>query len=295
MYRKSQIATGLCLLCFLVVSAPSAFAQSVNLQWKWNAGDKLVVESEQDIEMTMTVGGQEMQTTNTTTSWMTWEVEKIDDNGNGVVNTVIDRIVMDMVTPMGNMNYDSSEGDTGGNPQLEMIAESLKPMIGAATTQTMSTRGEVVAFEMGEGVKESLDAMGGGQTGEMFEQISKNASLEFPEGSLTVGDSWDKSVTTNSQAGNVSVNTTYTYQGEVSVEGQKFHKFDVDVKMDFAQPMITIDEQSAKGELFFDAEAGRIDHSRVEQDVKMTISQGGQEIKQNLKQIATFSFKPVDK
>lgn len=277
--------------CFLGTGA-SAQAQTdgVRLAWKWNAGEKMIIESVQDVSTDMKIQGQEIKSTNTTKTWMTWEVQEADSEGTGTVKSVIDRITIDMNTPMGEIEYDSSKDEENG-PQVEMIARNLRPMIGGEITQTVTSGGLVKEISFGESLKKSFSDLGGEAMVRMFEEFTKNATLMFPEEPLKVGDSWERTTTSETPAGNVTLSFTYTYQGLETVESRKLHKFDVDAKMDFATDTVTINDQSTKGEVYFDAEAGRLDHSRVEQDIDMTVSERGQEIRQSIKQVATTVLK----
>ena len=236
------------------------------------------------MEMKMSIAGNNIRNGNTTKTWMTWECADVTD-GIASIESTIDRMTMDMVTPSGPIQFDSDNKED--SPQAAAIGQSVRGLIGKKMTQTMNDRGEVLKVELGE-AGEAIGNLGGPQMSEMVKQMSKQASLTFPEKALKVGDSWNEVADTPSPAGQVRVTRTFTYKGMGAAERKNLHHFDVDLKMEFTAPpggaQVDVVEQSTKGNLYFDEAEGRVVDSEVLQNVKMRISTGGQQIDQTLNQ-----------
>ena len=163
-------------------------------------------------------------------------------------------------------------------------------MVGARTTQKISKRGQVQMVLVNVELEKTLRQIGGKEYVKMFKDMSRNATLVLPENGLKPGDSWDKAIETSTPMGAIKLVTTYTYQGEKTVDSRLLHQFDVAVKMAFANDAVTIDKQDTSGKIYFDAKAGRMDHSRVEQSIDITILMGGKRGKQSMTQVTTVNI-----
>ena len=159
----------------------------------------------------------------------------------------------------------------------------------------MNSTGKILDIEIPQSIRDTLAGTG---MADLIETSSKNATLAFPAEPLKLEDHWTVDTESETPAGKVTIKSTYTYKGTVTKNNKELHHFDVDIEMAFGEnPMgatIEITEQEANGALYFDAEAGRIDHSEVDQDVKMTISAGGMTMNQVLKQDVKLTFKEVE-
>ncbi|MEO1528854.1 MAG: DUF6263 family protein [Planctomycetota bacterium] len=275
----------LSLLALSFLSGVLHAQNGVKLQWKFNKGDKLLFEMEQAMEMKMSIAGQNIRNGNSTKTWMAWNCADVKD-GIATIESTIERMSMDMITPSGPIKFDSD--DKEHSPQAAAVAQSVGGLVGKTMTQTMNGRGEILTVELGKEVGEALGNLGGPQMADMVKQMSKQASLVLPEKPLSVGDSWNEVIETPSPAGNVRVTRTFTYKGMGQADRKGLHHFDVDLEMKFlggpAGAKIDIVEQSTKGDLYFDASAGRVTDSSVLQNVKMRITTGGQQLDQSLNQ-----------
>ena len=279
---------------FACFSAATTKGQGENLQWKLTPGHELLFEMNQSISMKMTIGGNKIDNTNNTKTWMSWKVQEFDQaTKTATVESTIDRMTMDMQTPVGKIAFDSE--DETDNPAAAAIAKSIRPMIGSASIQQMTPAGKILEVKLSDEMEKSLGAMGGPQMIQMVKEMSKQASLEFPEGTLQKDQTWTVDSESSSPAGKVGLKRTYTYLGKTQREGKEFDQFDVDLEMKFLQPpngaTIDIVDQSTKGILYFDREKGRIDSSQIEQNVTMKIGAGGQQIDQVLTQSMTLKVR----
>lgn len=288
------IVTGLVTL-FAESNIALAQSDGVKLSWKFTEGQKYNVDMIQKMGVEMNLGGNPVKTQTSNNSYMTWNVTEMKADGGAIVNTTIDRMTLSVEGPMGNVQFDSNdEEDAAG--QAEQMAKMLRPMIGVQMSQTMQENGEITEVNIPDAVKTVMQAAGPNGA-DMLGTMSKNATLQFPDKPLQIGDSWSKTIETKSPAGKMTIDNTYTYQGLGMEDTRPLHQFDVEMKMAFAEgtgpagSTITILNQDTDGKLFFDAEKGRIDHSSVKQNVQMNISVAGQNLQQTLTQDIQMHFR----
>ncbi|MEZ6092044.1 MAG: hypothetical protein R3C05_29375 [Pirellulaceae bacterium] len=278
---------------FGVVAGGIAQEKPVSLAWKFNRGESQKVEMLQNVDVQMSIAGQNVNSTTSNKSWMTWDVSDVTKEGHATIATTIDRMTLDIGGAV-EIHFDSDDKEKQ-EAQAEAIAKMIRPLIGVEMRQKMLTTGKITEVTIPDSIKEAMDSMGTGGS-QMLESVSRNATLEFPEKALRAGDSWSNTFETKSAVGLVTVDTTYTYKGLVNVEDKPLHLFDVDLQMKFADgenpsgAKIEIVKQSTDGKMYFDAAAGRIDHSSVKQNVEMNISAGGQNIQQTMRQTIEMRF-----
>ena len=279
-------------------TAQEADSKGYNLKWKLDPGKKLTIAMEQDISMEMTIGGQKVNTTTKSQTWMGFDVTEVNDDGNTVVESTLQRVKMSMNAPqLGDITYDSDSGDepTGIAAQL---ASAFTPMLKVPFKQVMKTSGEVVSVDIPEDALKGVKGPGA-PTKEMLEQLSRNASLQFPSDYVQIGQKWTNESEMTTPVGRLKVANEYTYAGPVEVGGKKLHQVDVVVSMDFGEgenqlgAKIEVVEQNTKGQLFFDNEAGHLDHSEIDQNMTMNISVVGQKTVQKITQKSKAVFSPA--
>jgi hypothetical protein len=299
--QRFSLSVWLLIVCCL--GSRGDAQEAVRLQWKWNPGDRLGMQIRQQMKISIDSSdnsqtSNRMQTNNTTTTWMTWEVVERDADGTATIESVVDRIAMETVGPGGRGVFDTDtppeEGKQGGDAGAGTIARNLRPLVGARTTHRITSRGEVQMVRVGIDLETKLANIGGEQYVKVFKDVSRNATLLFPEEPLKIGDSWDKKLEMATPMGAINLVSTYTYQGIDQEQPKPLHKFNVDVTMEFVNPALPIEikRQDTTGVLYFDAEAGRVDYSQVRQEVELAISVNGRLMTQNMTQTTTVRISP---
>ena len=289
MFRFSTL--NLLALPLAVATASAQSTDGVKLQWKFETGSETKIEMTQKQEMAMEILGQKNQSTSETKSWISWKVDSVKD-GVATVKSSIDRMVLNTKTALGNQQLDTdvAEGTPG---QDAGMGKMIRPLIGQPSEQKMLPSGAITDVKVPPAMKQ-IAGMGGSG---MIEAISRNATLEFPEDPLKIGDSWSNAFDVPSPIGAMKLVTTYTYRGEDESKGKTLHVFDSDVKMEFVtgdQPSpvsVTVAEQDTQGKLYFDAGVGRLHSSSVTQNVTMKIKAQGQAFDQKIKSETTLAFK----
>lgn len=198
----------LSLLSLLCLAAPLC-AQSEDLRTTAAKGSSVWLLQTQKQEQAIDIGGQEMETEQTTTRTVHVTIKDIDDKGNLVVETKIVRVQGSATMPMGMGDYefdsatekpaaaDAEEEDDGEGfgGMGEMMKKMQMAGVGKSFTAKVNRHGKVV--ELTDGVAEIVGDGGGGMM--MGAGIGKGTLTQIVEtafGVLTdkpvaVGGTWE--------------------------------------------------------------------------------------------------------
>ncbi|QDT01135.1 DUF6263 family protein [Adhaeretor mobilis] len=311
---SSFINASVAILFALLVSMPThAAAQATataappaTFVWKFTPGDEHHYEMTQDMNMSMDMGqAGKMDTSIGTFIDTTWKVEGLDEKGNAVVEQKINRMKMDIKGPGGqNIAVDSAD-----EKEPEGFGAQLAPLVKALTSSafkvTMTPQGKITEVDVPEELlKKMQESPGAAMMGDLaskkgFEQLIRQGSLYFPEGELKEGQNWSNKVENkNPMFGKQTIETTYTYEGSKEVDGKQYAVFKPSLKLAFGDgagaqgAQVAIKDQKSSGEILFDRDAGFLAQSMINQDMNLTITAGGQNINQVIKQ--TINLKRYD-
>ena len=290
------------LLTVYIVSLLASFsaAQSApaKLAWKFTKGEKYVVTMNQDIKQSVKIHETPLETSNSTTTYMTWTVDQVLEDGSADMTCVIDRMEMAVDIPnQGKVEIDTDKPGAGEG-LAKQFEEMFAPMVNKTMKQVMSSQGKISKVEIPDEMFEGMNAnpmmakmMNAKQMGEMI----KKSSPVFPANALAVEESWDQESITETPVGNMHMKSKYIYRGPAKADGMDVHQIDVVANLEFEAPegspiSIKIDEQDIKGALFFDIKSGKLHSNSMNQKMKMEVKAGGQEMKQEMTQTLTGTF-----
>ena len=302
MFSKRSLVTLIlsCLLTSLAISHSYGLATATDstIRWKFSKGQKYKLKMNQLMTQSMTLQGNPVQTTNNTTTYMTWDVKEVNDEGVALVESTVERMTMSMNTPMGQVEIDTdTESDAAG--MATQIGSVVRPMIGVKMTQKMTPRGAISDVQIPEEALAGLKNSQVGQSAMNIDQIkemSTKVSPVFPEEELKIGDSWNQTSTTKMPIGSIAIDNTYKYEGTTTVDDRLAHRIGITMKMDFPKSEgveITVSDQDTTGTLYFDQEKGSIIKSEVDQDMTLKIIAGTHEVDQRIEQKMTATFEEV--
>lgn len=290
MINKTMLTLLVALMMPLSLEATAE--DGASLQWKFPAGRKLNIVMTQQMRNAQELGGQEMATDMSTTSYMTWEVAEVDESGVATINSTIDRMTMNMKSPQGEFEIDSDAKQelTG---MAKVVGETLIGMVGKPFGQTMNTRGQVLTVDFPAEFEKASMVMGK----DAMEKLIKNASPTFPDKPIAVGETWDQETTTGmpNGLGEMRLQSTYTYQGTESVDGKMLDIIGIGMKVDFvtsddSPASIEVTDQNTNGKMYFDSANGHTAMMKVEQKMAMTITMGAQKINQKIENNTEGTF-----
>ena len=160
-----------------------------SLRWQFPVGRKLEIEMTQRMSNSQNLAGSETATAMSTTNFMTWEVESVDQSsGVATIKSKIDRMTMNMNSPQAKFEIDSdSEKELEG--MAKVASEKLVAMVGKPFGQTMDVSGEVLTVDF---PKEFKQAMMGKDA---IEKLIKNTLPKFPSDPVAVGQTWNQETT----------------------------------------------------------------------------------------------------
>ncbi len=272
------------------------------LLWKFSTGDAHQYRMIQRMDMEMTLGeaNRKIETSVEQVIDMTWKIDQVDEQGQAQVVQTLDRMRMNMQAPgQPEMKYDtqSKEAPAGF---AAMLAPLMKAMTENEFTMAMSPRGKIDDVKMPEAVSRALNNVpGAAMMGEMFSDegfgnMIQKSSLILPEPQdLEPGHEWSTtSEMKNPQLGKITSKLTYRYLGPRDVEGKQYEVFGIKMEMGFGEGAagvsIEIEDQNTDGEILFDRAAGRLESSKLQQEINMNIAAGPTEMKQKMVQKVFF-------
>jgi hypothetical protein len=182
----------------LLTALPAAAQGEVDLRITAKKGSSVWLLNEQKQEQNIDMGGQQMETGNTTNRVLHVTVKDVDDKGNLIVETKVARIFGSASVPMmGDTEFDSAApgGDEGGDDEGDMLGMMTKAMLngaGKTFTAKVSPFGRVV--ELMDDAKAMADGgrspMGGGIDESTLRQMVEGAFGKLPEKPIAVGGKW---------------------------------------------------------------------------------------------------------
>ena len=256
-----------------LVSNVSAQSKDV-LRWKFEKGQKFTVVSDSDAktEIDTPMGAQEIPNKLTTT--MTWEVVEAKD-GNFKIKQTVDRIKVKTSIPFaGDIEWDSDDEDSEPEGMARQMVAQFKKMVGKSSELQFNSRGQVK--------KKDKEESKGGMSMNMAADIASQMFIEFPEGAVQKGKSWEQKISNDiGDQGSMTMKNKYTFQGkEKSSSMKEVYKIglkgEIEMEMDQGPVSMETDEGKIDGTLFFDAKAGHLVKAEISQKIVMSMDAGGQ-------------------
>ena len=269
------------------LSAGAVRAQTL-LRWKFQPGQTLHYEVQQDVKTKGNVGAQAIGMTMKMTMDMTWKVDAVDAQGNGSLTMTLDRVRMKADLPQGmSMEYDSAS-DKEPEGLAKMLASSFKAMLKQPITMKTSPRGKMSDVKV-PAAMQGLLKQANNPAGEMLsaEGMQKLGGMSaLPEEPIKPGKTWSEKATVKSPMGNMEVETNFRYLGNVQQQGQTLEKIAQKMTMKLAGgekklPM-EIKKQEGKGTLLFDNVAGHPVSNAMKMNMTMELEVVGQKIERDV-------------
>ncbi len=281
---------GLATVALVLLAGPAA-AQTT-LRYKFKEGEKLQYAMNQDIKMSMSVGGMDIDIKMKQGFDMNWNVQKVDDKGNAKVRLTIGRVKLSMESPMG-----TAEVDTGAkkavdqdDPLAKTFADLAAGLAALEMTFTMAPDGEMKDMKLPEEALKKLRAIPGADQfgGQLlspdgFKKMT-GVGMILPKEPVTKGKQWTQKMSMKiPNLGTMNGITKYTYEGSTDKDGKKLAKIqltpDLKITPDPDAPVqIKLKNIKDKGHAYFDNEAGRLAETRNEMNMEMEIEAGGMTI-----------------
>ncbi len=290
------------VISLVALSAMTLFGQSVStkLQWEFSPGQRYKVQMQQDIEQSIIIHGSPGNSRSDTTMYMTWVVDDVEEAGNAKLTCTIDRMVIVSDVPgVGEVSVDSADMENADEKAIA-LGKMVLPMIGKPMKQTMSPTGEllsvVIPNDFHEGVNENPIRRFVMNTEQMADMIKKSSPV-FPSTGVEPGETWSRTETTDTPAGQLTVETEFEYIGKTKIDGRELHEVHLTRTMNFPPTpnamgvTIQLEKQEIHGRLYFDVKRGMLYESQVDQDAELVLSAGEHHMMQTVKQLARATFR----
>jgi hypothetical protein len=300
------------VLCVLLVSAAGA----QELRWKFKPDQTLNYVLERGVDGKIVLSGAEIAFKMGMTFDTSWKATKVADDGAADIDLVVERIQVDMASPLfGNMVYDSKGGEEPKSPVWLQMKPMMQSMLGEAFKIKVSPRGEVSEITMPEKMTKAIAeqeigenrrqgfGFGGNPFGEkgIKELIAKSVLL-LPEAK---GEDWTQSFENAMPGlGTQTAETTFTVAGAEEKDGKKLAKITSATELMFEpdenpKAELEIMSQEAKATYLFDPEAGHLVSAEGTQQLGMEVSgpqEASQEITETMKMhLGKSPDKPAEK
>ena len=282
---QTVLFTGL-ILSVAVANADEKFA------WKLKKDTPLAYELVQEIDTDAKVMGQNIKTKIIQAINTDWTINDDQDAFN--ITQTIKRVRFEMQSAFASMKYDSDskEEADNNNPLLAGISKQIGALVGKEIGMKMAADGNVsdvklpAALNKKKGGADPLSAISAGPQNLAQSLVG---GFAFPEKTPTVHDKWTKKTESDTPQASVTKENTFTYLGTKTIDGKELEEFAVTTVVDMKlrenpnAPFkldIKVKEQESDGKIYFDAKAGRVDHTNIKHKLVMETSVNGQVFEQ---------------
>lgn len=193
------------LACFVLLTCTGHVLadEAVQLVYKWTKGqiDRYRLTMQSDAEVGM--GKSPMKVSQKMVYVIRNTVQDVDADGTATIETVYERLQMDMDNPMSKIKFDSAKPDDAqaDNPMLKSMLMSLNEPF----TIIMSSRGEIKDVKGMDKIIDKMEKDMPTLTPEMkkalgsdgFKDMMSQGGMVFPTKPVVVGDSWTRTSSTD--------------------------------------------------------------------------------------------------
>ena len=298
-------------LLVLMAPLPHAVAQPATaaepLRWKLKEGESLPYTMVQELSQETKDAARSARLTTKQTVELHWSVKGVSSEGVADMTWAIDRLraKVDLPAaekanqPAAGFEYDSQSGKDPEGPLAASMTPLLKALVGAEFSVKMNARGEYQDVKLPQKLVDSLrqgaGAAGAADPGENFKGMINQVSLVLPEAAPAKGDSWsNQSRFPMPPLGTLVWNRRFTFDGSVP-DAANLRRISLDTKISLepaagSDVAVKLTSGQRTGEYIFDAQAGRIVSSRVDEKLQMSFSAQGQNIEQTTATVTTMTL-----
>ncbi len=181
--KKMAMVTALLMLPLFITTI---FAQKkVSLSYQLELGQKFDIVTEIDQDIVFEANGQPMTLDQKMTFKSSSFIEKVEEDSI-TINTTIDAVRMEQSIFGMEILYDSEDESTMKDPMAAEVGKAMSKILGASMATIVDSKGNVHKYDLG-GLADNSEMANNLTTG--------NSYVVFPEGKISVGDSWEADIT----------------------------------------------------------------------------------------------------
>ena len=266
------------LLTILLGTTLLSAQEKHTLRFQFVQGTTTWMLLNQDMQMNMSMSGQDINTTMNMQMWSEMKVLEVKD-GVGTVETTFRRVKVVSENPSMQVDYDSDVKDSDPGQ-----FESLSEMVGKGSKLKVDASGKVIDMAMDEGLAEDMKA-----AGMDMKQLFQQGLTVLPTDPIAIGDSWTSEMEMPmGQMGKMKAVTTNKLK---AVAGSTI-TLEQDIKMDTASVKLPggmkMDVTKSKGSNTIDLKTGSPVEMTMEMEMDMTMGEqmtSKMVIKMSMKQV----------
>ena len=270
------------------------------LRWKLSKGETIHVRFLQDMTMETSQLGKSSADMSMD---MKWVVQDRERDGTFRMKQSIERLRMNMNAPgIEEISFDSAGSQDLSNPFARGISQSIQPLVGIEFTQSMSARGEILDVKLAPEDQAKLTKQPANVplqqifSKDGLKTLLSQAATILPKQAIQPGYQWRSTTETRSPMGNMHLDLLYTYKGTENRNGRQLERIDVQMSLGFGDDIkalglnINVKDQTNRGTIYFDAEAGRFVETVMNQNLTLETSLGDQKHEQKLNTVLRMQF-----
>ncbi|MDP0492382.1 MAG: hypothetical protein Q7Q71_15145 [Verrucomicrobiota bacterium JB023] len=251
-------------LAFPISAQEAGQDQAVSLKLNYVPGNSYVTETVMTQEMTMAMGGQEIESNVSMTMVKTATASAVDE---GVkVSESTDRMIMKVDTGGMQLDFDSE------NPEGPM-AGVLAPMLESKTHIVYDADGGIVSVE----VPEIPGGAAMGMDQESLEIAAKEMAEMMPGKPVKPGEKWiSKSQLPLGQLTEEPVAIKYemVFVGMKEIDGRQLAQISIDGSIQGGDENLKLTSKSISGEMYFDSAVGQVRTMTMDVDMEIGLPEG---------------------
>jgi hypothetical protein len=271
------------LLGLILLAAAPAPRAKAELAWKFEPGQTLRYEFSQKTDQTVSDASNEERRLTELRIGTTWRVASVADDGTAEIAMTVDHVHAEVKAGPTTTLYDSREKKAEG-PGASLLGDLYGATVGASYRLKIDPRGQISVVGFPDKVEDV-------QRGSLSPSLADGGSLFsdkgvknllgqviplLPEGPVADGQTWVGELEFPAGELRMKVATTYSL---AAIEGDLARlsgAIVTGVQPRQSSPLrIAVKGQSGKGEYRFDTKAGRLDDSKIEQTVELSLEATG--------------------
>jgi hypothetical protein len=271
------------LLAVLAVSfalSPAARAQGIDLRPRFEMGQQTRFKMELAGNRQIKMGGENGDQKDTMNQEIRFLLRVVDakPEAASTVELVYEGIKVRVNSPMANAEFDSDSArdKDAGN----MLAPSLRPLVGTVLTLTIDPEGNITSVTGGEGILNSGMAEQFGQASGVKQLFGPIFTTRKSPGGVKVGQTWENEDKLDmGMIGAFKMTTKHTLRSAVADEASLTFTGKIEAASDApADAPLKIKDSTFEGQYAWDLRQGMLKSMQSSQKVKLEGSVGGQAV-----------------
>lgn len=295
--RLPTLPTILSLLIAITLSADTN-AQEV-LRWKFQRGQQLKYNVQENMETVMNVGGNEIQQQMKMQMDIVWNILGVAAGGDATMDQIVTRAQIKMASgPENEDTFDTSKPEKTENLFLNSMGDVFLKIVNQNFTITMKPTGEVDNVEIPAEMLEAIKASAAGNPAALSEStlkdMMKQSAVTMPPNGVAPKGTWTSKQSVESPYATINITSTMTFVSK-DADGNVLIDIDPAVMItpkEGAAVKMTLMESKGKGQVTFNVAQGVVTKSQLVMEMTMEIDSGQRAIQQKVTKTTAMTLVP---